>query len=280
MATKLSIITVTYNSQQCIQSYLDSVLKHLPPSSEVIIVDNLSQDATAQIVKQERSVKLVENKKNLGFSKGNNIGAKVALGEYLFFLNPDIHVVDDSTNKLLEFAQSHPEAGLVAPRLIEPGGSTQASVKKLPTLLGVIREYWLGQRYAYEQYAPTTGQPIEVEAVYGAAMMIKKELLEKIGGFDERYFLFFEDLDLCRKIGKLGLKIIYYPRATFKHLVGASMSVGEQLPVGLRTLAWFFPNKRSGSRYYQIISENIYHGVLKALLIRLLTWLSIKLGRR
>lgn len=279
MATKLSIVTVTYNSSQFIKKYLDSALRHLPENSEVVIVDNSSSDQTVKIIKQVRLVKLIANQHNLGFSKGNNIGARAAHGEYLLFLNPDIQVVDDSTNKLLEFAQAYPEAGVVAPRLIEPGGSTQASVKKLPTLLGVIKEYWLGQRYAYEQYVPTTDQPIEVEAVYGAAMMIKKELFEKIGSFDERYFLYFEDLDLCRKIGKLGLKIIYYPRATFKHLVGASTSVGEQLPVGLRTLAWFFPNKKSGSRYYQIISENIYHGVLKALLIRLLTWFAIKLRR-
>lgn len=275
---ELSIVTVTYNSADFIERYLSSLMKRLPARSEVIIVDNSSSDNTVSIVKKFPKVKLVASPDNLGFSRGCNLGARQSRGQYLFFLNPDTEVLDHSTAQLVNFLKGNPQVGLVAPRLLTPDGKVHRSVINLPTLRGAIREYLLGKKNAYSQYCPPGKRPIEVEAAYGAAMLLSRQDFEAVHGFDERYFLYYEDLDLCRKIRSLGKKIIYFPGAKFVHLLGASMRPGKKLPFGLRTLALFLPIRGSGSQYYQVKSGNIYHGVLIATLLRILSYIAIKLN--
>ncbi len=278
MKLNLSVITVTFNSQNFIKDYLDSLQSYLPEKSEIIIIDNNSMDNTLSILGKNDKIKLIKNKQNLGFAKASNQGAKKALGEHLLFLNPDTVVLSDSINKLLNYIKLHPEVGLVAPKLITLAGQTQESVRKFPTITGVIQEFYLHQSQAFNQYSPKGESPVEVEAVYGAIILIKKELFEKLNGFDEKFFMYFEDIDLCKRLKDQGLKIVYFPQARFKHLVGASTTKGQELGWGLRTLSLFFPFKNTGSKYLQWQSENIYHGQFKAFIIRLLIYLSIKLG--
>ncbi len=274
----LSIVTVTYNSAKFIKEHLDSLIKNLPPKSEIIIVDNNSADETVSIIEKYKSVRLIKSSENVGFSKGNNKGAKAAKGEYLFFLNPDIKTLNNSVQKLMDYANLTDNVGIVAPQLIKENGGVQASVTNLPNLKNLFLEYLFNKKNVFSEYAPTGNEATKVEAVYGAAMLIKKELFLKIGGFDERYFLFYEDLDLCRKVRKLGYKVIYFPQAKFIHLVGASMGKDGEMPFGVRTIALFFPIKKSGSKYYQIKSGNIYHGLLLATLIRLFSYIAVKLS--
>lgn len=275
---QLSVIIVTFNHQSAIKESLMGLTKNLPGSAEVIIVDNASTDRTVDEARSVKGVKIIEADKNLGFSRGCNLGANVASGEYLFFLNPDTRVVDDAIAKLLEYIKQHQDVGLVAPRLMLPDGQVQPSVTKLPTLSGAISEYYFHKPNAYGEYVPEGFEPVEVEAVYGAAMMVAKKNFDKVGGFDERYFLFYEDLDLCRKIGSLGLKIVYLPNFKVVHLLGESTKKisRSELPVLVRTLALFWPMKSSGAVYYQILSGNIYHGSIIAFLIRLLIYLARK----
>ncbi len=219
---KLSIITVTYNNEKTIGDYLTSVFKALPKDSEVIIVDSGSTDKTAEILGRDERVNLVRFEENVGYGKGNNEGVKKAQGEFLFFLNPDTKVLGNSINRLLELAEGNPEYGIVAPKLIERNGGVQPSARKLPTIIGAVKGLLLGQKDEYEAYAPQVKGPTEVEAVLGAALLMKKELFEKVGGFDRRYFMYFEDLDLCRKVRRLGLRVVYDPEAEFIHKVGSS----------------------------------------------------------
>lgn len=273
----LSIITVTYNSEKFIENYLDSVKKYLPPKTEVIIVDNNSHDQTREIINKYNFVNIVLNNINVGFSKACNIGAKKASGEYLLFLNPDVTVLDDGINKLLAFAKTIPSLGIASGKVIEPSNKVQQTVKKFPSLKGAIREYWFGKQHEYSQYAPNTKNAVEVECVYGAVMLMTKKLFDQLHGFDERYFLYYEDLDLCKRTKEQRYSIIYYPGAQFSHLVGASTTPAKRLPIGLRTLANFYPFKQTGSLCYQIISGNIYHGWFTAFLIRLIIFLGLKL---
>jgi N-acetylglucosaminyl-diphospho-decaprenol L-rhamnosyltransferase len=227
---KLSVITVTYNNEETIDDYLNSVIRKLPEKSELIVVDSGSTDKTVERLRdkkqdaKDKDIRIIESEENIGYGAGNNLGAKKAQGEYLFFLNPDTKVLDDSLKKLIEFADLVVGWGIIAPRLSEDSQKVQPSVRNLPTLSGVFKEYFLGQKNKYEPYYPKGGDPVFVESVLGAAMLIKKGLFEKIGGFDEKYFMYFEDLDLCRKVQRAGLTIIYYPKAEILHKVGGSIN--------------------------------------------------------
>ncbi len=278
-ATILSLITVTYNAQSFIESLLKS-LKFLPPDTEVIIVDNHSSDQTTEIVQKYPLIKLIKNSQNLGFGTGNNIAAENALGKYLFILNPDTVLLKDTVSKLLECAQKTPGAGIISPKLIEDNGRAQPSIRNLPTFWRAFQEYILKRKNVYEPFSLTGNQPIEVESVYGAAMLIKNDIFKKAGGFNEKYFMYYEDLELCKEVRKLGYKVFYLPNVLINHKVGASASLVpvNRLPWGIRTLAHFIPIRRTGTYYYQVKSTYIFHGLVVGLLIKLLIYLSIKLG--
>ncbi len=279
---RLSIITVTFNNSQNIDKTLASLIKYRPQSSEIIVVDNDSADGTAQIVEKFKDVKLIRAGSNLGFSNGCNRGAEVAKGEYLFFLNPDTKLLDKSLDRMLDEINDDQNIGILAPKLILPEGITQASVTKLPTFWGAIKEFWFGQKNEYSQYVPKVNVPLVVEGVYGAAMMIARKNFELAGRFDERYFLYREDLALCRQINHLGLKVVYDPTVKLEH--GLGMSTGKinsvNLPGAKKFLANFWPVRNSGANYYQLISGNIYHGILIATLIRLVIYTGLKLRKR
>lgn len=245
---KLSIITVTYNSGDAISTYLENIRRFSPPDSEIILLDNNSTDQTIEIIKKFPNVKLIEKKENLGFSKGNNLAAHQATGKYILFLNPDCKLLGDCIKEAIKFLDDHAEAGIVAPKLIEKNGQVQPSVRKLPTILGAIKEYYLNIKNSYEAYAPTTYSPIEVESVVGAAIIIKRELFLLIGGFNEQYFMYYEDLDLCRKVRKQGLKVYYFPECCIEHQVGGSISE--------RKVKWLQDSARAyhGRFFYMVLS--------------------------
>lgn len=258
--TKLSVITVSFNNEDFIERSIKSVLKFLPDNCEYIILDNGSEDDSYRRIKQYPKVKLIKSDTNLGFSKGNNKAVKEAGGEYLFFLNPDTEINEDVFTPLLNFYESHSATGLVAPKLIMTDGKIQPSVKKLPTIWGAFKEYVLGIKNSYGEYVPEGDEPIEVEAVYGAAFLIKRELFEKLNGFDERYFMYYEDSDLCRRVRKLGKKIFYLPRVNLLHLVGAVKSSANRYQLNLN-------------------SSKIYHGALGVFILHLIFFIP-RLRRR
>jgi GT2 family glycosyltransferase len=221
----ISFLIVTYNNEKTIERCIKSLLKVLPKDSEIIVFDNASADQTLNKLKNiGNRINLIESKNNLGYGKGNNLAAKSAKCEYIFILNPDTEIKAVDFHKIIEFYESDPKIGLIAPRLMLLTGKVQASVKKMPSVWGAFKEYILGIKYSYSEYYPSGVTPIEVEAAYGAALLIKKSLFEKVGGFDEKYFLYYEDIDLCRKLKKIGKKIFYFPNVEIIHLVGGSKS--------------------------------------------------------
>lgn len=280
MEIKTSVITVTYNNGNSIQDYLESLSEYLPENSEVIIVDNHSTDDTVPIIENFRQthkkIVLIKNEQNYGFSVGNNLAAQKARGGFLLILNPDIKITKGSLESLLNYLETREDIGIIAPKLIMEGGKVQPSVRKLPTLWGVIAEYYLGRKQEYDEYVPESKDPVEVEAVYGAAMLMRSSVFQEAGGFDEKYFVYYEDLDLCRRIKKRGYKVVYYPGVPFLHAVGGSRVGSKGLPWAIRTLANFIPIKQSGKMYYQVLSGNRYHGLLTALIIRILIYIAVK----
>lgn len=224
MNNSVSVIIPTFNSEQTIIDCLSSVTTQTKNLLEVIVVDNNSQDKTIEVAKEQKGpIKVISQNKNLGFSKANNIGVAASHGEYLMFLNPDTKVTSGAIDKMLEFYQIHTDAGVVAPKLIDGQGQVQPSVRKLPTIWRAVKEYYFHFKNEYQAYVPETKDDyVVVESVVGAAMLIKKSVYQKVGGFDNRFFLYYEDLDLCKKILQSGLKIYYLPQVMIKHLEGHS----------------------------------------------------------
>lgn len=262
----VSVIVVNYNTKDLILQCLKSVFEeesHL--EKEVIVVDNASEDGSVEEIRNlkfknknyKSRLKIIVNKKNVGFSKANNQGIKIAKGRYILLLNSDTKVKEETISKLLEFAQSKKNAGAVAPRLLNPDGTIQGSVFRLPTISLAIRQYWLGERGLLDKHAPISNKPLEVESCVMAAFMITPQALKRVGLLDERYFMYYEDLDFCRRIRKEGLKIYYLPSAEVIHYHGASARKIED---------------QEKQRKRLVASSKIYFGVLKHYIFNFILW--------
>ncbi|GAG85702.1 unnamed protein product, partial [marine sediment metagenome] len=215
----ISVIIVTYNNQDQIRDCLISIKKRFNNSNyEVIIVDNLSKDQTTDIIIKEYPwVKLIKSKKNLGFGKGNNLGAKYAQGDILFFLNPDTVVKNNLIEIINKFFNSHPQAGAMSPRqLDEQGHNRYENIAVDPTLINLIRGI-LPRKWDWDKEQ-------EIDLACAAAIAIKKDVFIKVSGFDPDFFLYMEENDLCLRIRQQGYKIFYHPLGKIFHLKGASIS--------------------------------------------------------
>ena len=262
---KLSIIIVNYNTKDITLDCLISIDRFpVDGKFEVIVVDNASTDNSIDSFEKLRvknyKLKVIKNDYNSGFSKANNIGIKSASGEYIFLLNSDTRVLKNSINELMDFAQTHKNVGIVAPKLLNGDNTAQPSVFKLPTLARTIRQYWLGEAKLTDKYVPQDSSPVSIEAAVGAALLFTPAGRKKAGLLDERYFMYFEDFDYCRKARAKGLKIYYLPSAKIIHIHGAS---------GVSSLA---------QRDRLIASSKIYHGVLGYYLLTLIIKIGSKLG--
>ncbi len=226
---KLSIVIASFNTKKLTLESIGSIYQSKPKVSfEIILVDNNSQDASCEAIKKKfPQVILIENKTNLGFAKANNQGIKRAKGEYLLLLNSDTQVKKGVIDELVEFAEKTPNAGVVAPKLLNENGSIQGSVFRLPTIFRAIKQYWFGEKGLLDKYVPE--KEGAVEAAVMAAFLITPGVLKKIGLLDERYFMYFEDLDYCRRLKKEGLKIYYLPTAKVIHFHGGSGGINQML---------------------------------------------------
>jgi GT2 family glycosyltransferase len=223
----ISIIIVTYNNAEfilsCLQSFPDSLaeLEH-----EVIVVDNHSTDGSRSIIRENfPGLCLISNKFNLGFARAVNQGFRKAKGKYFLILNPDVQLLPGSIDKMIHFLEGHPAIGVLLPKLLSPDGSLQFSCRTFydfstlffrRTPLGkifpnhkIIRKH-LMMDWNHDEIR-------EVDWGLGACMCVRKEALGGQDIFDERFFLYFEDVDLCLRLKKEGWKVVYYPEAVMVH---------------------------------------------------------------
>ncbi len=220
-----SIIIVSYNTKQLLSELLKSIFTHCNSSHyEVIVVDNDSDDGSVAMLNSEfrDRIRLLENNKNLGFGAANNQGANVDKGEYLFFLNSDTRFKNDIFKDLADYLDSHRKVGIIAPRLVDNNKNNQPyAFGRFPTTMSAILDK-LKSAPAYPV------KPQTEDWVSGAAMIIRKNLFEKINGFDEGYFMYFEDIDLCRRVKASGYSIVVYPQAVIMHWGGKSIGKFRQ----------------------------------------------------
>jgi GT2 family glycosyltransferase len=254
---RLSIIIVTWNTADITLKCVQTIKKYLSGLKyEIIVADNGSEDDTVAKLRKEGDAIIIENKANLGFGRGNNIAAAKASGDYLLFLNSDMELIDGELIDMFNYINVHPEIGLIGPKFLNIDMTDQGSVFPPQSICNALREFWCGQK-AYSKYVPNTNKAIEVWSVSGGAVLIKASLFQQIGGWDKRYFMFYEDLELCRQVKKLGYKIFYYPQCRLIHRHGAS---GKSLA-------------NAANQWRRLIpSSKIYHGVIKHYLLFLITW--------
>src|SRR5688572_2018457 len=210
----ISIIIVSYNSANHLPELLTSIKKSKDGlKKEVIIVDNASADNSVNIAKSHPlKPKVVASKNNQGFSKGVNQGLNKASGEYIFLLNPDTRVVGNCIRTLYDFAVKSSPLGAVVPKLLDINGKQQPSVYKFPTIWNAIKKDFFFSKKSFGKYLPENKlQKVEVAVM--AAFMMPRSTIKKVGGLDERFFLYYEDVEFCRRLKKFGLPIYYLPTA-------------------------------------------------------------------
>lgn len=267
---KVSIVIVSWNVCEELIGCLRSIMQHPPRVPyEMLVVDNHSTDHTADRIRREfPQVRLFVNQKNLGFAAANNIGIREAVGEYVLFLNPDTLVLENSLDPLLAFSEDCPGIGICAPKLLNADGSLQESVRAFPTFRAALYRYtffqyfglfrshyhkWMARQFDYSQ-------PQEVDQVMGAAMLIPKRVLDKVGVFDESFFMYYEEVDLCFRIRNCGWKVFFFPGSEMVHLGGSS---SDQIPdrilyMRLCSLLKFF------RKHHKPIACHLFSVLLKA----------------
>ncbi len=247
-----SLVVINYHTYQLTKNCLDSFFRHCPGSSwEMILVDNDFNETELKKIEAEFSgrIKIIANQENLGFGRANNQGAKIARGEWLFFVNSDTIVETDILAILEDFSHKYPDSDIIAPKLLDARKLPQAEAfGKMPKLSQIIKK----------NITATNQIAADIDWVSGAALLIKRELFEKIGGWDEKFFMYLEDTDLCLRVKKNGGKIRICETAPIVHLGGQS----------------FVDNKIKRKYYFQ--SQNYFfrkhYGVCMTLLMRFIRW--------
>lgn len=258
----LSVVMVTWNSQDHIVSCLASVQEHGEDlSPEVIVVDNASSDATREIIYRDfPAVRVVPNDTNLGFTRACNRGLARCRGGYILLLNPDAVVRPGSLDRMVQYMEAHPQVGALGPQLLFPNGQVQASCRQFPTYLLMLWEF-TGLRILFPRSRIFGGwrmgyfdhrQPRPVDQPMGACLLLRRSALEEIGTLDGRFEMFFSDVDLCRRLKDTGRDIIFLPTAQVVHRVGSSVrqAQGRMLVASHRDCYRYFKKYRSGPHDY------------------------------
>jgi GT2 family glycosyltransferase len=217
----VSIIIINYQGLQHTIQCIESIRTTQSGAQwEIIVVDNGSSDGSVEAIKAKYpAIKVLAQQQNLGFGKANNIGARESTGKYLFFVNNDTIFKEDIVTPLSRFLEENSTYGAVSPLLLNADGSYQHSTGYFPSLKNERRT----QKDTNEiKSIPENRIPQEVDWVSFAAVMIPRLAFEQIGGFDERYFMYFEDADVCLRLKKAGWNTVYFPKSALVHLGGAS----------------------------------------------------------
>lgn len=253
----LSVIIVNFNTCELLTNCLNSIFSQKEVRFEVWVVDNASQDGSAQMVEKDfPQVKLIKNKENLGFAKGNNLALKQARGKYLFLLNPDTIVKEGSLSKLVDFLKKNLQAGVVGAKILNPDGSLQPSVGKFYDLASVFLMLFGGERAGFLRSSPQKTK--EIDWVSGAALALRKEVLEKAGVLDENFFMYMEEVEWCYRARLVGFKIFFYPEVEIIHYERASGSKSQAIWGIYQGLVLFFQKHKPA---WQVI---ILRALLKA----------------
>ena len=271
----ISVIIVSWNVRDELRLCLESIYraqKNTGQEYEIIVVDNASGDKSAQMVASLfPMVKLLRNDTNVGFAAACNQGATLAKGDYLLFLNPDTMLGDEGVSSLVKFLELQPNAGIVAPRLVYDDGVTQPSIRRFPspfimllllTKLSRMAGYstqW--NRYMYRHFDYNSLR--SVEQVMGAAMLMPRSIFEAVGGFDSGFFIWFEEVDLCKRVRDAGYLVFFNPAVSVTHARARSFTQ--------QSILWRQKQFSRSARWY----ASKHYGSFGYLTIWIASWLAV-----
>ncbi|MCX7968749.1 MAG: glycosyltransferase family 2 protein [Armatimonadetes bacterium] len=264
----VSVLIVNWNTREHLRRCLRSLLGIEDWGSgtggtdfEVIVVDNASVDGSAEMVQGEfPQVKLIANGRNVGYAAANNQAANLAKGQYFLLLNPDTELTPATIDKLVAFAETHPDAGAVAPKLVYPDGRLQPSVRSFPTPAALLFSALALDKIFTIRCSPFTtffsryrmtwfsyDEVAEIDQPMASALLVRREAWEQVGGMDEAMPIFFNDVDFCWQLKKLGWRIYFLPEAVVVHHHGAStrlLGIGKGLASHKGLLQFYDKNIR------------------------------------
>lgn len=241
---KFSVIIVNYNglkyTRQCLESFFQY---HSISDCEVIVVDNNSSDGSQdQLPRLFPSIQFIPLPENYGYGRANNIGANSATGDILFFVNNDTIFIREILHEMESIFHAESSIGIAGPKLLNNDRSFQISFGEFPAIQSEHAAKQLSAMAAVESYAPVSDNPLIKDWITGAALAIRREVFEKIKGFDERYFMYFEDIDLCKRVHAIRYRSVVAGSLELIHLGGKSYTKNDQ---GIN-----YEYRRSQLRYY------------------------------
>lgn len=249
----ISIITVTYNSREVIKKFLKEVKKI--KNAEIIVVDNGSKDGTEEILKREKKIRKIFLKRNYGYARANNIGFKKSKGDIILLLNPDAYPLKIDLKNIKDLIK---EYQIVAPLLLRDEKEPEDSIREFPSLKGFIFPFLWKKKFDYskEQIVP---QPMF------SAIFIKRDLFEKLNGFDERFFLYFTDVEFMQRVKNKGIYAFFTPEIIFFHQRGKGVFKNKKI-LSKKYLDW----GRGASKYFWLY-KNLFEKILSFPLIWIYT---------
>jgi GT2 family glycosyltransferase len=264
MNEKTTIVIVNWNGAQFLDALLASVSNQ--NRRPTVVIDNSSADNSLDILSKYRDISVIRNESNLGYGSAANQGFQAAVTPYVLLLNVDVEVAPGAIALLENFMDTHPDAAVVAPRLQFPDGRLQPSCRSFPTILRLFLYLSFLDRIFPSNYhlkAEEHDQIREVEQPMGAALMFRKSVLEAAGGFDEDFFMYMEEVDLCERIHRNGGKIYFYPEARIVHAAGGSSKQDwKRSQQNFTDSVFIYFRKRSGSFSMMILRISIFAAYL------------------
>lgn len=251
---QLSVIVTNRNTKDVLRACLSSLRADLARGLvEVIVVDNGSTDGSPQMVTADfPEVRLLALPENRGFAVANNLGMRLARGRYFLVLNSDTEIRGDALLRICEFMDAHPDVGALGPKLLNTDGSLQYSCRRFPSFrtalfhrYSLMTRFFPKNRYSSQYLMTDVGHDhiMDVDWVSGAALVVRREIFETLGGFDEHFFMYAEDVDWCYRIKQAGWRVVYFPEAEIVHHIGTSTR--------LVPYAMTFERHRSMWRFYR-----------------------------
>ncbi len=267
----LSIVIVSWNVRDLLDACLASLQRarlslfgrdDSLPSAEIIVVDSDSSDGSVDMVRESYpAVQVLPQSQNLGFSRCNNIGLAKASGRFILLLNPDTEVQPDAIGALIDYLDAHPDAGIIGPHTLNSDGSHQSTRRRFPTIwTGLFESTWLagfapaGVERAYRMLDTANCAVLDVDWVQGSALMLRREVYRAIGGLDETYTMYFEELDYCRRAKAAGWRVVYHGKACITHHGGQSSQQNvEHTQIHFHTSKLRYFRKHHGTAAYALL---------------------------
>lgn len=265
--TDISFVIVNWNTRELLKNCLESVVRTVHDLTyEIIVVDNASDDGSvAMLHGLFPQVMIIANDKNRGFGAANNQAFQTMEGRYAFLLNTDTVLMEGAVWELFVFMENHPEAGMSCGQLLNRDGSKQNSIAPFPTLFTLLMnisllEYLFPEKYPSKRYEHH--QPIAVDSGVGACLMVRREAMDAVGWFDERYFFFFEETDWAYRMRLAGWRVYHVPTARIYHLQGQSIGPDIRSRIEFYRSRYQFFKKWHSLPYYFLIRMVIFGRLL------------------